>query len=123
MVGIGRLRSLAVGVAPLRRVRDEHGFGGDSLDFVFLDHDKDAYLPDLQRSRDEGWLHPGSVVVADNIKLPGVPAYRSYMKDHEGTLWRTTEHRCARRISVVDQGCRSRVGIPVALGLKGCSGR
>src|SRR3954447_3312605 len=76
-----------------RRLRDEHGFGADSLDFVFLDHDKDAYLPDLQRILDEGWLHAGSVVVADNIKFPGVPAYRSYMKDHEETLWRTIEHR------------------------------
>lgn len=77
----------------LRRLHDEHGFGEDSLDFVFLDHDKDAYLPDLRRILDEGWLHPGSVVVADNIKFPGVPGYHSYMRDYENTLWRTTEHR------------------------------
>ena len=35
----------------------------------------------------------GSVVVADDVEFPGVPAYRSYMEDHEDTLWRTTEHR------------------------------
>jgi catechol O-methyltransferase len=30
--------------------------------------------------------------VADNVKFPGAPAYRSYMTDQEGTLWRTVEH-------------------------------
>ena len=25
----------------------EHGFSEGSLDFVFVDHDKDAYVPDL----------------------------------------------------------------------------
>jgi catechol O-methyltransferase len=33
------------------------------------------------------------VVVADNILFPGAPAYRSYMRDHDGTLWSTIEHR------------------------------
>jgi len=25
---------------------------------------------------DRGWLHPGSIAMADNIKLPGAPKYR-----------------------------------------------
>ena len=41
----------------------------------------------------ERWLHPGSVVVADNILVPGAPAYRAHMRDNGGTLWHTTEHR------------------------------
>lgn len=61
----------------LRRLRGEHGVGKGSLDLVFIDHDKDAYLPDLQRIGAAGWLHPGSVVVADNVKFPGAPPYRS----------------------------------------------
>jgi catechol O-methyltransferase len=85
--------TLGDGGETLRRLHAEHGFGGGSVDLVFLDHDKDAYLPDLRRILDEGWLHPGSVVVADNVKFPGVPAYHSYMRDNEDTLWRTTEHR------------------------------
>jgi catechol O-methyltransferase len=85
--------TLGDGGGTLRRLRDEHGFAEGSLDLVFLDHDKDAYLPDLQRILGEGWLHPGSVVVADNILFPGAPAYRSYMRDHDGTLWSTIEHR------------------------------
>jgi catechol O-methyltransferase len=31
-------------------------------------------------------------VVADNILVPGAPAYRAYMRGREGTLWHTTEH-------------------------------
>jgi len=85
--------TLGDGGATLRRLRDEYGFVEGSLDLVFLDHDKHAYVPDLQRIVGEGWLHPGSVVVADNIRFPGVPTYHSYMRDHEETLWRTTEHR------------------------------
>ena len=73
-------------------LESEHGFAGGSLDFVFIDHDKSAYLPDLRRILDQGWLHPGSVVVADNIRQPGVPDYREFMQTEEGRGWRTSEH-------------------------------
>jgi catechol O-methyltransferase len=73
-------------------LESEHGFGPGALDFVFVDHDKDAYLPDLERIVERGWLHRGSVVVADNVKFPGVPGYRDYMREREGRAWRTTEH-------------------------------
>lgn len=63
-----------------------------AVDLVFIDHDKSAYLPDLRLMLERGWLHPASVVVADNVKLPGAPKYREYMREHEGTTWRTTEH-------------------------------
>jgi catechol O-methyltransferase len=77
----------------MRRLGADHGFAADMLDFVFLDHDKAAYLSDLQRILGQGWLHPGSVVVADNVLFPGAPKYRAYMKGHEGKDWRTIEHR------------------------------
>lgn len=70
----------------------EHGFGPGTLDFVFVDHEKSAYLPDLKTILDAGWLHAGSVVVADNVAIPGAPDYRRYMQESEGTVWRTTEH-------------------------------
>lgn len=70
-----------------------HGFAAGGLDFLFLDHDKDAYLPDLQSILDRGWLHPGSVVVADNVKVPGAPRYREYMRAQQGSHWDTTEHK------------------------------
>ncbi|HTM83337.1 MAG TPA: class I SAM-dependent methyltransferase [Mycobacterium sp.] len=77
----------------LDALADQHGFAAGGLDFLFLDHDKDAYLPDLQAILDRGWLHPGSIVVADNILVPGAPKYRAHMRDREGTLFSTIEHK------------------------------
>ena len=71
----------------------EHGFGSGNLDLVFIDHDKAAYLPDLRLILERDWLHPGSVVVADNIRIPGAPDYRVYMRQEEGRSWKTVEHR------------------------------
>lgn len=68
------------------------GVGAGAVDLVFIDHDKNAYLPDLNRIVERGWLHPGSVVVADNIKFPGAPDYRRHMKEAEGRTWRSVEH-------------------------------
>lgn len=77
----------------LDTLAEQHGFGPGLLDVLFLDHDKDAYLTDLQSILDRGWLHPGSVVVADNVKVPGAPKYREYMRRHQGTLFDTVEHK------------------------------
>ena len=77
----------------IRTLKREHNFVPGSLDLVFLDHDKKAYLSDLELIVDAGWLHPGSVVGADNILVPGAPAYRAHMRHNDGTLWHTTEHR------------------------------
>ncbi|WP_326546690.1 O-methyltransferase [Mycolicibacterium sp. ND9-15] len=71
----------------------EHGFGAGTLDVLFLDHDKNAYLKDLQSMLDRGWLHRGSIVVADNVKIPGAPRYREYMRQQQGKLFETTEHK------------------------------
>lgn len=69
------------------------GFSAGSVDFVFIDHAKDAYLPDLMLILQRHWLHPGSIVVADNVKVPGAPEYHAYMKAQEGKLWRTEAHK------------------------------
>ncbi len=84
--------TLGDGGRTMNRLESDHGFEAGSLDFVFLDHDKAAYLPDLERILARGWLHPGSVAVADNVKIPGAPAYRAYMKAQEDQTWRTVEH-------------------------------
>ncbi|WP_370512281.1 O-methyltransferase [Skermania sp. ID1734] len=77
----------------LGTLREEYDFAPGTVDFVFLDHDKAEYLPDLHRILDEKWLHAGSVVVADNIKYPGVPQYREFMRRREGVDWHTREHQ------------------------------
>jgi catechol O-methyltransferase len=84
--------TLGDGGATIERLEREHGFAESSVDLVFVDHDKEAYLPDLERIVDRGWLHPGSIVVADNIRFPGAPEYRAHMREQEGKAWRTTEH-------------------------------
>src|SRR5438270_7863873 len=83
--------TLGDGGATIDSLRRDHGFAEHAVDFVFVDHDKSAYLPDLERITSEGWLHRGSIVVADNVKFPGAPEYRAYMQAHEGRTWRTTE--------------------------------
>jgi catechol O-methyltransferase len=85
--------TLGDGGETIRTLKGEHNFVPESLDLVFMDHDKNAYLSDLELIIDAGWLHPGSVVVADNILVPGAPAYRAHMRENDGTLWHTTEHR------------------------------
>jgi len=85
--------TLGDGGATMDVLAVDHGFGEASLDFVFIDHDKDAYLDDLQRIVERGWLRHGAIVVADNVKFPGAPEYRAYMTEHEGRTWRTAEHR------------------------------
>lgn len=84
--------TLGDGGSTIESLRREHGLTEAALDFVFVDHDKSAYLPDLKRIIDERWLHPGSRVVADNVKFPGAPEYRAYLESEEGKTWHTTEH-------------------------------
>jgi catechol O-methyltransferase len=85
--------ALGDGGGTLGALEREHGFARGSLDLVFVDHAKDQYLPDLQRILDAGWLHAGSVVVADNMRVPGSPRYREYMDEAEGGRWHTEKHR------------------------------
>lgn len=96
--GVGDRISVIVGTLgdnakTLGTLRNRHNFSSGTLDFVFLDHEKSEYLPDLHRILDQGWLHPGSVVVADNMKYPGAPDYRDYMTRREGIDWHTRAHR------------------------------
>ena len=95
--GIGDQLTVVVGTlgdggSTIDRLRTEHGFGEGMVDFVFVDHDKAAYLPDLERILGQRWLHPGSIVVADNVRFPGAPQYRAYLAEQEGKTWRTIEH-------------------------------
>jgi catechol O-methyltransferase len=84
--------TLGDGGGTIAALESEHGFERGSLDFVFIDHAKEEYLPDLQRILERGWLRTGAVVVADNVKFPGAPDYRDHMREREGRDWRTTEH-------------------------------
>jgi catechol O-methyltransferase len=84
--------TLGDGGRTMSALRDSYGFGTGTVDLVFIDHAKEAYLPDLKRILEQGWLRRGALVVADNIKFPGAPDYLAYMRENEGKVWRTTEH-------------------------------
>lgn len=77
----------------LDALASDHGFSSGAVDFLFLDHDKDAYLDDLRSILDRGWLRRGSIAVADNVRVPGAPQYRAYMREHQGATWNTVEHK------------------------------
>jgi len=77
----------------LDRLQNDYGCVPGAVDLLFIDHDKNAYLTDLHSILDRGWLHPGSIVVADNVGIPGAPKYRAYMREQQGRRWRTEEHR------------------------------
>jgi catechol O-methyltransferase len=81
------------GGATLDVLANVYGFVDGKLDLLFIDHDKAAYLTDLHSIVDRGWLHHGSIVVADNILIPGAPKYRQYMKEQQGRQFDTREHR------------------------------
>jgi catechol O-methyltransferase len=84
--------TLGDGEATIDRLESDHGFAQGSVDLVFIDHAKDQYVHDLERVVGRGWLHLGSVVVADNVKFPGAPEYRAHMRAAEGKQWTSVEH-------------------------------
>lgn len=49
------------------------------LDFIFIDHWKDLYVPDLRVLESLNLIAPGTLIVADNIITPGVPEYVVYV--------------------------------------------
>jgi catechol O-methyltransferase len=89
------LGSIGDGGATMDALETEHGFDKGSVDLVFVDHEKDACVSDLQLIVARGWPRRGAVVVADNIVSPGIPGYEQYMAEREGTEWRTVRHDTA----------------------------
>ncbi|KAJ1558779.1 hypothetical protein HK405_012997 [Cladochytrium tenue] len=59
------------------RLRSELGI--QALDALFIDHAKEAYLPDFKLVEEHGLVRPGGVVLADNVLVPGAPDYLAYV--------------------------------------------
>lgn len=66
----------------------------ESIDFLFIDHDKSQYLNDLVHIEQAGLLKSGSVVVADNVLSFGVPLteYLDHVRDTNGLYSSSTLH-------------------------------
>ncbi|XP_014799483.1 PREDICTED: catechol O-methyltransferase [Calidris pugnax] len=54
----------------------------DTLDFVFLDHWKDKYTPDTILIQECNLLRKGSVLLADNVIVPGAPEFLKYIRNN-----------------------------------------
>ncbi|XP_067910770.1 catechol O-methyltransferase-like [Heterodontus francisci] len=54
----------------------------DTLDFVFLDHWKDRYQPDIQLLEECCLLRKGTVLLADNVIAPGAPEFLQYVRNN-----------------------------------------
>lgn len=49
-------------------------------DFIFIDHWKDLYVPDLRVIETLNLISPGTLIFADNIYFPGAPEYVKYIQ-------------------------------------------
>lgn len=72
---------------------EEGNKGYFSFDFIFIDHWKDMYVPDLRVLESLTLISPGTIIVADNIYYPGAPDYVKYIqglpeerRDHNYTV-------------------------------------
>jgi catechol O-methyltransferase len=52
----------------------------NTLDMVFLDHWKERYLPDTLLLEKCGLLRKGTVLLADNVIVPGTPEFLEYVR-------------------------------------------
>ncbi|PYH96458.1 catechol O-methyltransferase [Aspergillus ellipticus CBS 707.79] len=80
LVGLSDIVKFVVGPAAdsLKRLSAEGKL--PKVDILFLDHDEPLYKPDLEVSEELGFLHPGALIVADNMVRPGAPDYREYVR-------------------------------------------
>ena len=51
------------------------------IDFLFIDHDKAAYLRDFKQLQSKGFVQEGTYVAADNVLFHGIDDYRTYIGD------------------------------------------
>lgn len=49
------------------------------IDFLFIDHVKEAYLPDLKQLESKGFIQKGTYVAADNVLFHGIDDYRTHV--------------------------------------------
>ncbi|CAL8361674.1 unnamed protein product [Merluccius merluccius] len=77
------------------RLRSDYGL--EKLDFVFMDHWKKCYLPDLQMLEGSGLLGKGSMILADNVLFPGAPNFLRHVRRCGLYEWRV--HRATLEYS------------------------
>ncbi|KAF1324788.1 Catechol o-methyltransferase, partial [Globisporangium splendens] len=68
----------------------------------FIDHEKSVYLSDAKLIVESSTLQPGSLLVADNVLVPGAPDYLEYVES--SPLFNTTRHevQIGRNVALTD---------------------
>jgi len=67
-------------LAEIARTWEEKKHAYVSVGFVFIDHWKNLYVPDLRVLESLNLIAPGTVIAADNIYFPGAPDYVKYVQ-------------------------------------------
>ena len=104
--------TLGDGGATIDRLRSEFGFTDGALDFVFLDHDKNAYLPDLERIVAGALAASGVGRRRRQRQVPGCAGVSGPPPGGGGQDLANDRARHARRVPVAAQGSGARVGVP-----------
>ena len=68
------------------------GFRHGEVDLVYVAHDRDSYVAHVEQIVHRAWLHNGSIVITDHLRLPGARAYLTWMRWQEGRSFNTVEH-------------------------------
>lgn len=80
LAGLSDIVKVIVGPSD-RSLKRLHASGSlTTIDLLFLDHYKPAYLPDLKLCEQLRVVRPGSVLAADNVIKPGNPPYLEYVR-------------------------------------------
>jgi catechol O-methyltransferase len=61
----------------------EHAEARPMIDFLFIDHDKDAYKSDLCKFESFGLIGKGTKVVADNVIFANIKDYIDYVQERQ----------------------------------------
>ena len=70
---------VGTGAEGVQRLHDE-GALGKQIEMAFLDHHKPAYTADLKLCERLGLVGKGTVLIADNMVIPGNPEYAVYVR-------------------------------------------
>ena len=65
------------------RRKTKHEQQSPTIDFLFIDHDKDSYKSDLCKLEDSGMIRRGTKVVADNVLFAGIDDYMKYVQQRK----------------------------------------
>lgn len=87
--------------------------GFKSIDLVFIDHDKKAYLHDLLVTEQHNLLHKGSVVVADNVVVFAIKDYLDHVRDKK--YYSSSELFMSRLEYVTDKDKQIEDGVEVSI--------